>query len=131
MQVSKRTVTATIANGTTTSTEIDLTKTDIVGIYIPAAFTGTAITFTSAFTSGGTFGSVRDGAGAALSLTVAQGQFVKVSPADFIGILYLKIVSGSTEGAARELRVAVRPLSQRKWVIFMKKPIKKPVKKGC
>ena len=89
MQVSKRTVTATIANGTTTSTEIDLTKTDIVGIYIPAAFTGTAITFTSAFTSGGTFGSVRDGAGAALSLTVAQGQFVKVSPADFIGILYL------------------------------------------
>lgn len=111
MNVTKTSVTATIAISTTTSTEIDLTKTDIVGIYIPAAFTGTTLTFTSSFNRGGTYGSVRDFAGSAISLTVAAGQFIPINNQLFLGALYLRVVSGSSEAAARELRISVRPLA--------------------
>lgn len=111
MQVSKRSVVATIAISTTTSGVIDLTQRDIVGLYIPAAFTGTAITFTASSDIAGTFGSVRDGAGNAISVTVAAGQYIKINSADFLGVLYLKLVSGSSEAAARDIRVSVRPIA--------------------
>lgn len=101
---------ATIASGATTSSEIDLSGTTLCGIYIPSAFTGTSISFQAATASGGTFVSVRDGAGNAISKTVAPSQFIKLDPTDFVGVRYLKVVSGSTEGAARTLILAARPI---------------------
>ena len=102
--------TATIAASGTTSAEIDLSGATLCGIYIPASFTGTSIAFQASSTSGGTFVSVRDGAGSALSKTVAAGQYIKLDPADFAGVRFLKIVSGSTEGAERILTLAARPV---------------------
>lgn len=106
----KKATAVVIANGGTTSGEIDLSSIDIVGFYLPAAFTGTAITFTAAYESGGTFIAVKDGAGNSISKTVAQGQYIKLDPADFAGVLYLKLVSGSAEAAERTVRVALREM---------------------
>lgn len=98
----------TIAISQTDSSEVDLRGMTLCGIHLPAAFTGTALTFKAATASGGTFQSVVDGAGAAVSKTVAQGQYVKLDPADFAGIQFIKIVSGSSEAAERTLTLALR-----------------------
>ena len=98
--------TTNIASGATTSSEIDLSGTTICGIYIPSAFTGTGLTFSASTVSGGTFVSIRDGAGNAISKTIAAGQY----PTDFVGVRFLQIVSNATEAAARTLTLAARPI---------------------
>lgn len=99
-----------IANAATASAALDLGSGTVCGIYIPSSFTGTSITFTSALTFTGTYAPVKDGAGAAVSKTVAAGDYVYLDPAIFAGIQYIKVVSGSAEGAARTVTFAVRPV---------------------
>lgn len=103
-----RNITATIANGQTKSGAIDLDFATLCGIFLPAAFTGTALTFEASATETGTFVPVVDGAGASVSKTVAQGQYVYLDPAIFAGLRFIKVVSGSSEGAARSLTLATR-----------------------
>lgn len=99
----------TIANAQTTSAAIDLNGLSLVGIKLPAAFTGTALTFTMCDTVNGTYVPVRSGtSGSALSYTVAQGQYHAIDPKDFYGIRFLKIVSGSSEAALRTLIIALK-----------------------
>jgi hypothetical protein len=81
-----------------------------VEVHIPSAFTGTSISFQVATVLGDTFVSVRDGAGNAVSKTVAPSQYIKLDPTDFVGLLYIKVVTGFTEAAARTLTVAARPI---------------------
>jgi len=103
--------TVTIANGQQSSSVIALDGFALVGIYLPAAFTGTALTFEACDTAAGTFLPVKAGTGgSALSYTVAQGTFVAIDPKDFQGIAFLKIKSGSAEGAARTLKCALKGL---------------------
>jgi len=102
-------LTATFASGATTATELDLGGTMIVGIQLPATFTGTALTFSAATTSGGTSQLVKDGAGNSISKTVAQGQYIAIDPTLFKGIRFVKIISGSTEAAARTATVITIP----------------------
>ena len=102
--------TTNIASGATTSSEIDLSGTTICGIYIPSAFTGTGLTFSASTVSGGTFVSIRDGAGNAISKTIAAGQYLRLDPTDFVGVRFLQIVSNATEAAARTLTLAARPI---------------------
>jgi len=99
----------TIATSTTVSAAVDLRGMTLCGIYFPAAFTGTTITF-QASADNVTFVPVQDGAGAAISKTIAQGQYLKLSPVDFAGIQYLKVVSGSAEAANRTMQLAIRPV---------------------
>lgn len=98
---------AVIAASGTKTAAVDLRGMTLVGFYLPATFTGTAVTF-EASADNSTFISVRDGAGNALSKTVAQNQFIPLDPALFLGIQYLKLVSGSTEGAERTIKLALR-----------------------
>lgn len=97
-----------IANGQTTSAAIDLSNGSPCAIYLPASFTGTALTFTASTELAGTYQSIRNADGTALTLVVAQGNMYKLAPADFIGVKYLKIVSDSSEGAERTINVAIR-----------------------
>lgn len=98
-----------IANGQTISGAIDLSGTTLAGIHLPAAFTGTSLSFLAARTFDGTYqGVYRQGAD--LSVTVAAGKYVPLNPSDFAGLQFIKIVSGSTEAAARTLTLAVRPV---------------------
>jgi hypothetical protein len=101
--------TAAIASGQTVSGAIDLKGLSLVGVHLPASFTGTTLTFQAAETLAGSFGAVyKDGAD--LSVAVAAGKYVVLNPADFAGVRFLKVVSGSAEGAARTLTLAIRPV---------------------
>lgn len=100
--------TVTIANGGTISPAVDLNGHGLCGIYLPAAFTGTAITFLASDLLAGTYRTVQDGAGSALTKVVSAGVYVPLDPADFAGIRYLKIVSNAAEGGARILTLAAR-----------------------
>ena len=93
---------AVIAISTTTSAAIPTGGTSLVGVMMPAAFTGTAISFTASNTLAGTYNAVVNAAGA-VSYPAAASQYVAIDPKDFQGITFLKIVSNGTEAAARTL----------------------------
>lgn len=99
---SLQTASPVIANGQTASGAISTAGLSLVGIKLPAAFTGTTLTFTACDTLGGTYVPVYNSAGV-VSYTVAASRYVAIDPKDFQGISFLKIVSGSAEGAARTL----------------------------
>lgn len=102
---------ATIAASAATTGVIPLKGMSLVGIYFPAVFTGTAVTFTACDTEAGTFVPVKSTtSGSALSYTVAQGTYAAIDPAALAGVNFLKIVSGSTEGSARTLKLALKGL---------------------
>lgn len=99
---------ATIASSGTVSTVINTGGMTVVGVMLPATFTGTTLTF-KASTDGINFFTVKSTtSGTSLSYTVAQGTYAALDPKDFYGIQYLEIVSGSTEGAARTLLVSLK-----------------------
>ncbi len=97
-----------IASGQTKSASINCAGFVLCGIQLPAAFTGTALTF-EASVDNATFQPVKSTTGGtSLSYTVAQGTYVAIDPKDFQGIDYLKIVSGSTELGARAFTCALK-----------------------
>lgn len=89
------------ASGTTTPA-IKMGGMSLVGVKVPSTFTGTALTFTMCDTLAGTYVPVNNSSGP-VSYTVAQGNYYVIDPKDFMGIQFLKIISGSTEGSARTL----------------------------
>lgn len=97
-----------VSESATTSEVINLENGSPCAIYLPAAFTGTAITFTCSPTIDGTYQTLYDSTDAAVGLTVTQGRNYKLSPADFIGVKFMKIVSNDTEVADRTITVAIR-----------------------
>lgn len=102
-------VVTTIAASGATSAAVALGGFVPVGVYLPAAFTGTTLTFTACDTSGGTYLVLKSTtSGTSLSYTVVQGTYVALDPKDFQGVNFLKIVSGSTEGSTRTLKIAVK-----------------------
>lgn len=99
---------ASIANGQPLSSEIECGGLALCGVFIPAAFTGTALTFLASLTSGGTYVPVNGVDGDPISYTVQQGNYYAIDPKDFQGINFLKIKSGSNEGALRTLGVSLK-----------------------
>jgi hypothetical protein len=93
--------TPTIASGQQASSVIHTKGNSLCGILMPAAFTGTALTFLASV-DGTNFFPIYNANGA-LSYSVAQGQYVAINPQDFYGVQYLKIQSGSAEAATRSL----------------------------
>lgn len=99
---------AVIADGQTASAAISLNGFVLCGIQVPAAFTGTAVSF-QASVDGMTYQALHSTtSGTALSYTTAQGQFCAIDPKDFHGVNFLKIVSNASEGAARTLLCALK-----------------------
>lgn len=97
----------TIPISTTTSGVITTNGMSLVGIYMPATFTGTSITFTACATLGGTYSPMNNKSGP-VSYTVAANEYIAIDPTDFYGVEFFKIVSGSTEGAARVLNCSMK-----------------------
>jgi len=114
MAVNSRAITystATIAISGTVSSVVDCTDgRTAFAIITPAALTGTAMTFQASH-DGVTYTPITDTAGAAVSITVAASRYIPIASANFAGVRYLKIVSGTTEVAARAIIVMRRPLS--------------------
>lgn len=97
-------VTATIAASGTKTDAIDLRGCSRLGFALPATFTGTAISFEVSHDNV-TFQALNDDSGA-VSMTVAQAKSYTVSDADGVGVWpWVKLVSGSTEGAERLITV--------------------------
>lgn len=96
--------TATIANGQTTSDAINCLGKSIVGLIMPAAFTGTTLTIQSSF-DGSTFKDAYDGFGNQITINVGTSRHIHLSCGDFLATKYIKLVSGSSEGAEREITV--------------------------
>lgn len=101
---------ATIANGQTTSGEVDLKGTTVCGFHIPATFTGTTLKLSAAAENDSTFRTVMS-AGADYSLTVAAGKYVPIENLAIVsGLRRIKLISGSSEAAARKIIIATRPV---------------------
>ncbi len=101
--------TVTIENGGTTSGTIDLQGRGLVMVILPASFTGTAITF-QASPDNSTFYDLYNTANTQLSMTVTQGRAYMIDPGDLVGVRYLKLKSGSAEGAERTITLISREL---------------------
>jgi hypothetical protein len=100
---------AAIANGQQSSGALDLAGFTLVGILLPAAFTGVALTFEVSSAIDGTYVALKTGTGgSALSYTVVQGSFAAINPVDFQGVRFLKVKSGSAEGGARSLTLMLK-----------------------
>jgi hypothetical protein len=105
-------ITATIASSGTTSGAINLSGLQVVAIDMPAAVTGTTMTFTASTALDGTYDTVTEVGGATnYSITLAASKWTAVDVRVFAGIPFLKLVSGSTEAAARTFSIICRPVS--------------------
>lgn len=94
---------AVITISTTKSAAINCGGMSLVGFIMPAAFTGTAITFEVSNALAGTYVPLYDSSNNPVSMTVAVSRAYSVNPALFVGWQYLKLVSGSTELAGRTI----------------------------
>jgi hypothetical protein len=101
---------ATIASGETVSGAIDVYPGRLYGFVLPAAFTGTAITF-QVSEDGSTYRALYDDGNTAVSITVTQARAYAFKVDDFHCLhqwRYIKLVSGSAEGADRTIQLLVR-----------------------
>jgi hypothetical protein len=105
--------TATIASGGTTSNACDLGALDygqgLAGFVLPASFTGTAITF-QVSVDDSTYQALYN-SNTQLSITVAQGRsygFSADTRSLLFGWRFVKLISGSTEGGERAIKLLVR-----------------------
>lgn len=107
---------AHIANGATTSSEtgpvnggLGIGGNGLLNVLLPAAFTGTAISFLVS-PDDGTYYALYNADGTLYSVTVVQGHAVILDPSAFIGVGYIKVVSNATEGGARVVTLVGRAL---------------------
>lgn len=103
----------TIASGSAASAEIDLHGGVLYGFFLPAEFDGTALTFTTAPTAGGTHVAVKDSGGSAISFTVAASGYYGLNANQvnaLKGCRFLKLVSGTNQSTTDTvITLAVRP----------------------
>lgn len=105
-------VSAVIANGASLSGAVDLGRNTLVGIVMPAAWTAANLTF-QVSADGVTYSDLYDNTGTEKSVTAAAGRFIFTVPADWVGIRFVKVRSGTAaaainQGAARTLQLITK-----------------------
>lgn len=109
-----------IENGETVSSNIlELVNKTLVGLSIPAAFEGTAITFQAGVSgtardmhldaSTGSFFPVRDASGNVVTLTVAASRHVTLSADQLRGVMWLKLVAGTAQTGDCTITAVLEP----------------------
>lgn len=103
---------STIANAGSLAPAIDLGGTTLAGIIIPSAWTAANLTF-SVSTDNVTFNDLYDSTGTEVSVTVAASRFIRLSPADWVGVRFLKVRSGTAavpvaQGATRAISLVTK-----------------------
>lgn len=96
------------------SKAVALSGNTLCGFITPSDLTGTAITFEMAEKIDGTYVPVKDSGGSAISFTVAASGyygFKQDQIAAFIGVRFVKVVSGSSEAAGRQVLLALREVA--------------------
>jgi hypothetical protein len=103
--VTWRRMDAVIANGGTQSETIQIAGARGGSVLIPSALTGTAVNFQ--FGDGGNWSDLKSTADLAPSQVVAVDRWIPI-PDTVFNFPYMRVVSGSAEGAARILRVELK-----------------------
>lgn len=98
---------AVIASSGTTSGNLATNGGGLVGLIMPAAFTGTTMTFNGS-DDGANFYALYNTSGTQLSITVAVNRMILFTPGDLVGPQFIQLVSGSTEGSSRTIQCIVR-----------------------
>ena len=105
MAKNRTSVDVVIANGATTSTAISMDGARIpLAIQLPAALTGTVITFQASVDSGVTYTALYDES-TLYSLTVSTSRWVALKRSVFDAVTLVRLISGSTEGGTRTIQV--------------------------
>jgi hypothetical protein len=102
--------TAVIATGVSLSLAVDLGKETLLGYIMPASpnWTAADITFQSSPDDIVPYSDIYDNTGTEISHSVAAGRFVRVNPAEWIGVRFVKFRSGTA--AAPVNQVAARSI---------------------
>ncbi len=101
---------ASIAISTAQSATIDLKGTQLCGLHMPSAFSGSSVKIMASPDGVATFNPVQS-AGADFVLTVAASKYVPIENLALIaGLRFIQIQSNATEAAARTITLATRPL---------------------
>ncbi len=109
-----QTATATIANGQSLSAAINMYDIGALSaIHMPAAWTAADLTF-QASADGVTYNNLYNDSGGEYTVTAAAARAIVVNLADFLGIKFLKIRSGTSavpvaQGADRSLSLVCLP----------------------
>jgi hypothetical protein len=98
----------TITGGGTTSGVFTTQGLGLVGLQMPATFTGTTMSFLGSNDGGATYLALYNTSGSALSVTVAASRLILFTPGDLVGVQFIKLVSGSTESSDRIIQVITR-----------------------
>lgn len=99
----------TIANNATVSDGLDMGVGELVGIIMPAAFTGASITF-QVSQDDSTYQALYDSSNSQVSITVSASRTYSLKQdvrANLSKWRYVKIVSASAEGAARSIQAMI------------------------
>ncbi len=97
----------TIATSTTISNGVFMQGGIAGAILMPAALTGTALSFQVSIDDT-VYTALYDTTGSAVSYTVAASRIIPLNKEVFASFPYLKIVSGSAEGANRTFTIFIR-----------------------
>jgi hypothetical protein len=106
---------AHIANGQTTSSDgsggggLVIDGNGLITALIPAAFTGTAISFQVSLDDT-TYYPLYNADGTLYSVTVATSHAVALDPSTFVAVAFVKVVSNASEGGARVVTLVGRAL---------------------
>lgn len=104
-----RKLTVTIASGQTASGAFDRAHYSIMGIITPGTLTGTALGFSASDELAGTYRTVyKDGTAASVAMAADRAIGIDDLALALAPWRFLKLVSGSAEGAAREFTVILR-----------------------
>jgi hypothetical protein len=109
-------ISTTIPNGAAVPVAAaDLSGLDLVGIEMPGSWTAASLTFQAAGSAIGNVANMYDSGGSEYTVTAAASRFIAVPPADFIGIKYLIVRSGTSgspvnQGADRIINLICRDL---------------------
>lgn len=97
-----------VFSAATTSSVVDLERKTMLALLMPQSWTGTAVTFECSDEAAGTFTTLYK-EGANVSVAVAADKQVVLAPADFVGVRFVKLVSGSSETGT--IKVITRELA--------------------
>ncbi len=99
-----------ITAGTSSSNGLSLGGCSLVGVVTPATMTSTSLRFEASFDGGTSYIPIENGAGGNISKTISGGEYIPLDAADFLGVNYLRIISGSNEASNRTLTVIMRAI---------------------
>ncbi len=101
--------TVTITAGATVSNSINLQGRVLIGMNLPAAISGSSMTFQSS-NDNVNFNALYNNENSAISVAYTQGRNYTISPDYVAGVKFLKLVSNNSQAASRAITVITRKI---------------------